>query len=158
VSLSFSHQKLNNSTTPALMDLLLDIKTVIAAYDQEVWYLLYRYDQEFHDYAMTNRAISRFIELFTVKIVESNRTEYRLLGKLHRCNDLPAMVYKDGDHIWRRRGLHHRDHDLPAIICSDGGQYWCQHGVPHRDNGLPAAIYADGSMAWYQHGVEVSFM
>jgi hypothetical protein len=131
------------------MDLLLDIKTVIAAYDQEVWFILYKYDQEFHNYAVTDHAIRRFIELFTVKTAEPNSTEYQLLGKLHRC-DLPAVICADGYQAWYQRDRLHRC-DLPAVIHADGTQCWYQRDLCHRCD-LPAAIYMDGTQAWYQHG------
>jgi hypothetical protein len=133
------------------MDLLLDIKTIIAAYDQEVWYLLYRHDQEFHDYAVTSHAISWFIELFTVKMVGLDHIEYRLLGHLHR-RDLPAIFYADGDQAWYQRGAIHRDNDLPAVICANGDQWWCQRGLCHRDNDLPTLILANGDQYWYHGG------
>jgi hypothetical protein len=157
------------------MDLLLDIKTVIAAYDQEVWYLLYRHDQEFHDYAVTGRAISRFVELFTVKTVKLHSTKYRLFGRLHRCG-LPAVIRANGAQAWYQRGLchrgndlpavttvygykawflngrRHRDNDRPAMVSSRGDQQWYQHGELHRDNDLPALIHMNGDREWYQHG------
>ena len=30
-------------------------------------------------------------------------------GKLHRDNDLPAVVYANGDQIWYQNGKRHRD-------------------------------------------------
>jgi hypothetical protein len=140
----------NISSLHSIASLLLDIKTVIAAYDQEVWYRLYRYDQEFHDYAVTRHAISRFIELFTVKTVIHNQTEYRLLGHLHRC-DLPAIFYANGDQAWYQRGQRHRGNDLPAVVCADGYQAWYQQGRLYRDNDLPTVIHVDGTQYWYQH-------
>jgi hypothetical protein len=141
-------------TTVMQMDLILDIKTIIASYDREVWYRLYRYDPEFRAYAMTPHAIARFIELFTVKTVYPDLTEYRLFGKLHR-RDLPAMVCRNGDQYWYWRGSCHRDDDLPAAIHANGTQWWYQHGQRHRGNDLPAIIGTGGYRAWHQHGVYV---
>jgi hypothetical protein len=130
--------------------LLLDIKTIIAAYDQEVWYILYRHDQEFHDYAVTDQAISRFVELFTVKTVDPHSTNYQLFGKLHHCG-IPALILANGDQYWYQRGVCHRGNDLPAIILADGYQAWYQRGQCHRCD-LPAVTLANGHQAWYQHG------
>ena len=43
-----------------------------------------------------------------------------------------------------------RDNDLPAIIFKDGEQGWYCHGKKHRDHGLPAVIWANGtSLKWF---------
>jgi hypothetical protein len=83
-----------------LSSLLLDIKTVIASCDPEVWYILTRYDSAFHEYAITPYAIARFIELFTVKTIFADYTEHRLFGRLNRGNDLPALIYDSGSQYW----------------------------------------------------------
>jgi hypothetical protein len=73
-----------------LPSLLLDVKTLIAACFQEVWITLYVYDRVFRDYATTTAGRMRFVELFTVKtIYDGGGEDYRLLGQLHRSNDLP---------------------------------------------------------------------
>ena len=38
----------------------------------------------------------------------------------------------------------HRDNDLPAIVCRNGTKHWFKHGVLHRANG-PAVIYPEVS-------------
>ena len=55
-------------------------------------------------------------------------------GLLHRNNDRPAIVWKDGTQEWYWRGKLHRGLNKPAIIESDGTQTWCQFG------GKPKAI------------------
>jgi hypothetical protein len=42
--------------------------------------------------------------------------EYRLFDKLHRENDLPAIIWDNGTKEWWFKGKCHRDGDLPAII------------------------------------------
>ena len=74
-------------------------------------------------------------------------------GELHRDNDLPAVIYLNGQEEWYRHGKLHRDGDMPAIVHSDGSQEWYQHGELHRDNDLPAVIRPSGSQKWYQHGM-----
>ena len=111
-------------------NLIFDIKCHIAKFDQESWYVLYLYDADFRKYAVTEQGIKLFKELFTKCIIneELKRTEYRLLGKLHR------------------------DNDKPAVICTDGSQFWYQNGNLYRDNDLPTIIYADGKQVWYKNG------
>ena len=74
-------------------------------------------------------------------------------GKLHRDNDLPAIIFGIGDRYWYKNGELHRDNDLPAIICENGDQFWYKNGKLHRDNDLPAEIWIDGSRFWYQNGL-----
>lgn len=45
----------------------------------------------------------------------------------------------------------HRDDDLPAVIVENGPKYWLQHGVQHRENG-PAVIHPDGSTEYWVEG------
>ena len=73
-------------------------------------------------------------------------------GKIHRDNDLPAVINLYGDQIWYKNGEIHRDNDLPAIIYSNGAQYWYQNGLFHRDNDLPAIIFITGTQHWYKNG------
>ena len=72
-------------------------------------------------------------------------------GKVHRDNDLPALT-NDGPQAWYRNGEQHRDNDLPAVINTNGTQSWYQNNKLHRNNDLPALIREDGSKTWYQDG------
>ena len=74
---------------------------------------------------------------------------WRLNGKLHRDNDLPAVEYADGTKQWWLNGELHRDNDLPAVEYADGTKAWYLNGKLHKDNGLPAVEYADGTKLWY---------
>ncbi len=76
-------------------------------------------------------------------------------GKLHRDNDLPAIIYKiyqDEDQYWFKNGKLHRDNDLPAVVHQNGYQGWYKNGVLHRDNDLPAQISPNGTLRWYKNG------
>lgn len=72
---------------------------------------------------------------------------------LHRDNDLPAIVYKEGTQGWYRDNDHHRDGDLPAFISAYVKAYF-RHGNLHRENG-PAYIIIDGESEWYIDGIKV---
>lgn len=83
------------------------------------------------------------------------RREFRLHGKLHRDNDLPAVEGNEtrtkGYGEWWQDGLRHREGDLPAFV-KWHAQMWWRRGVLHRDGDLPAVI--DGKkMEWWKDGV-----
>jgi len=62
-------------------------------------------------------------------------------GKLiyHSFDDEPAMIYDNGTKYWYKDGLLHRDNNLPAIIYSDGdcgyykneNRYWFINGTEY---------------------------
>lgn len=45
---------------------------------------------------------------------------YNEFGQIHRDNDLPAMIYADGDQEWFVNDRKHRENNLPAVIWADG--------------------------------------
>lgn len=88
--------------------------------------------------------------------------EWYNMGVLHRDNDLPAVIYKNGPQKWILDGKLHRDNDLPAISYDYDDQYynnfldndlptiiygryycWYNKGKLHRDNRLPAIVATD---------------
>jgi hypothetical protein len=75
-------------------------------------------------------------------------------GRIHRCGDLPAIIWADGQQEWYKEGKRHRDGDLPAVIRVNEQQCqnWYNEGKQHRDGDLPAVIYADGAQFWYKEG------
>jgi hypothetical protein len=77
-------------------------------------------------------------------------TYFYLFGKLHRENDLPAVIYKDNTKLWFINDKPHRDGDLPAVI-SGGREEWYKYGHRHRDDDKPA-VYDDGLKKWYYRG------
>ncbi len=130
------------------MDLLIEIKILIASFDQETWIKMVLYDNYFHKYAYSDIGRRQFIDLFTVIKVNSNLTSYTLFGKLHR-DYLPAIIYRNGERKWGQNGKVHRT-DGPAVIYVNGGQCWCQNSKIHRIDG-PALIYASGEQYWYKN-------
>ena len=64
--------------------------------------------------------------------------------KLHRDNDLPAIIWTGGNQEWYKNGVCHRENDLPAIVTTDGTHAWYKNGNLHRDNG-PTVINVNGS-------------
>jgi hypothetical protein len=71
---------------------------------------------------------------------------------LHRANDLPAIVSRDGTLIWARYDYFHRMNDKPAFIGGDGAYEWLIDGALHRSYDLPAVILNDGTRMWYCNG------
>ncbi len=70
----------------------------------------------------------QIVEHYTTKNEIPDRTWYLFCGRLHRNNDLPAVIRANGTQEWRQHGKVHRDNDLPAIICTNGSQEWHQYG------------------------------
>ncbi len=161
------------------MDLLIEIKIIIASFDQEAWIKLVLYDSAFCEYAYTVRGKQLFIKLFTTMQVVISMPithtvrEWRIFDKLHR-NDGPANIDENGNQYWYQNDQVHRDNG-PAEVYASGTLIWCQHGQYHRHDGPamisvnggyyewyyngkrhriggPASIHADGCYLWYQHG------
>lgn len=66
-------------------------------------------------------------------------------GKLHRDDDLPAIVNANGSNQWYQNGKLHRDNDLPAIVWENGSNEWFRHGRRYRKNDLSVIVNEDGS-------------
>jgi len=49
-------------------------------------------------------------------------------GELHRENDLPAVIFKNGTKVWWKNGKRHRENDMPAIIREYGSKEWFVNG------------------------------
>jgi len=73
----------------------------------------------------------------------------------HRDNDLPAVIFSDGNQQWWVNGKLHRDNDLPAAIFADGTQQWRVNGKLHRDNDLPAVIFSVGNQQCWVNGQRI---
>ncbi len=77
---------------------------------------------------------------------------YRL-GKIHRSNDKPAIVERDGTLQWWKDGKRHRSDDQPAYIGHDGVHEWCRRGKLHRGHDKPAYVWTKhGLENWYRRG------
>lgn len=153
-------------------DLILDIKIIIASYDDHVWYSMYKYDKEFTSYCKSSLGMKTYVQLFTY--IKNNNTEYYLFNKLHSNYDHPAQIDIYGIQWWYYHGTMHRENDQPAIICDSWKRWyihgnlhrekdqpalvmnsckkWYIHGNLHRENDQPAIIYASGIQEWYYHG------
>jgi len=82
------------------------------------------------------------------KIGENGNKYWYKNNKLHRDNDLPAIIYENGEQRWYKNGFLHRDNDLASVICPYGYQGWYKNGVLHRDNDLPVIIFSNGYQLW----------
>jgi len=79
---------------------------------------------------------------------------------IHRDNDLPAVIIRDGKkQIWFKNGLKHRL-GKPAII-SQAFSYdlsyeeWWIEGQKHREDG-PAVTFSSGNKEYWLNGVEIT--
>jgi len=78
--------------------------------------------------------------------------EWYVRGRLHRNDDLPAVIRSDGKQSWYRHGQRHRDNGLPAVInLVHGVQKWYVAGNLHRDEDLPA-VMRPRVLRWFKHG------
>ncbi len=64
------------------------------------------------------------MEAYTSRINRGSHTCYEFCGKLHRGDDLPAVVGHNGEKHWYWMGLPHRDDDKPAIVRPCGTREW----------------------------------
>jgi predicted ATP-binding protein involved in virulence len=87
----------------------------------------------------------------------------RLYKENNDLKNIKESCYKAVDKYGTERWYNkdeklHRDNDLPAVIYSDGSKFWYQNGERHRDNNLPAIINANGYQAWYKNGVFIKYI
>lgn len=54
-------------------------------------------------------------------------------------------------------GSIHRDNDLPAVVKKDGTQMWYDFGELHRV-GKPAVVYPDGKVEYWEHNKPISIL
>jgi antitoxin component YwqK of YwqJK toxin-antitoxin module len=113
----------------------------------------YKKDDHGNEYWYKNGKLHRDNDLPALIYKDGDKLWYKN-DKLHRDNDLPSIILINGDKFWYKNGNSQRDGDLPAIILSDGSEYWCKNDKLHRDNDLPAMILADGTQYWYYNGVK----
>lgn len=98
-----------------LFELILEVKVNIALFDENVWIKMVLYDKEFKCYAYKKEGLKQFVDHFTQKI--NNKTT--LFGKLHSIDDKPAII-SGVSQSWYYQEKLHRENDLPAIIHTDG--------------------------------------
>jgi hypothetical protein len=135
------------------MELVFDVVKLIASFDKDTWYNLYRVDERFYEYARTDAGIREYTELATEYTITNDEylRETRLFGKFHSINDLPAIIHVNGKQEWYKNGNRHRDGDLPAIMGGDS-QEWFKDDRRHRDGDLPAVIFDYGAQYWFKYG------
>jgi hypothetical protein len=147
-------------------ELLLDIKILIASYDDTAWARLYAHDNEFNLYAKTDVGINVFISLFWKESVNDGLIRRTIFEKLHSFYDIPAYVlifdYISFDSSivkyeyqkWYKGGKLHRDDDMPAYIHTTTSynhyhdtKKWYQNDMLHREHDRPAIV--DGGIEKY---------
>ena len=152
-----------------LFDLPNDIKQLIVSYDQKLWIMFAIYNDSFMKHTARNRKI--FVNLFTLHTNDSRTQEWRLFNKLHRENDLPAIINNTGCYwwwcqlnidticnatIWYKAGVIHRSTKdpvtkltLPAII-SDEMSIWMLNGKYYREREYPTQV-TPTEQIWMTH-------
>lgn len=73
-------------------------------------------------------------------------------GKIHRDDDLPAIVFASGLQQWYKNGKLHRDNDKPAHIHPSGHIVYYKQGRLHRNADFPAMLHPDGSCDFVYQG------
>lgn len=92
--------------------------------------------------------VIHFFEEFKNRIIFQDKY-YRL----HREDDGPAVMYKNGSFYWYKHGKLHRDNG-PAIIRRIGTREWYKNDVLHRE-GAPAIEDFNGIIGdnwWFLNG------
>ena len=90
---------------------------------------------------MTQKIIFQIVVDYDLKDIRDLIGDYTVEdGKLLVVSEeqlaILILAYQ-GAQYWFKNGKLHRDNDLPAVIYADGTQYWYQNGKFHRDNDLP---------------------
>ena len=78
--------------------------------------------------------------------------------KIHRGNDLPAIIGIDGHKCWYKYGELHRENDQPAIEGLNGDKAWYICGKLHRDKNRPAVEFGNGDRykEWWLNGINIT--
>lgn len=81
---------------------------------------------------------------------------YHRESKDEQGNELPAVVNRAKNCLeWWVRGLLHRDNDKPAIIYKNGEKRWYTNGKLHRANNKPA-VYIPHQIQFWENGVRLN--
>ena len=147
------------------INLPIEIKLEISKLSLSTFNLLIRSDKSFYVYILNHPKLLSFIkDHFTVKIENIyygfNEIKYKLNGKVHRENDLPAYIKSDTLYEWWKDGKRHREGDLPAYIKITNDitiQEWWKDDKQHRDNDLPAVVESISNginiCQWWKNGL-----
>lgn len=89
-----------------------------------------------------------------VRLVKTEIYEiwYNKYGLKHRDDDMPAVIYSNGNKGWYKNGKLDRKNDLPAMIGNNGEEYWFEDGLLHREDDLPAIIKPNGTRLYFKYG------
>lgn len=68
------------------------------------------------------------------------------------CDDEEYMAFDGGTKRWFKNRKVHRDNDLPAVIEANGDMLWYQNGKLHREGGKPAVVFHNGRKDYYLNG------
>jgi hypothetical protein len=138
--------------------ILLDIKKVIASYNEDVYFKMTRIDDEFKEFAFSDIGKRHFVRLFKKVGMDIEANKYTsIFGRKHSFNDEPASINRfSGVKIWYYNGLRHRpdqdgQSDLPAYE-SRYCNMWYKNGLKHREGDLPTVVSA-GILEWHYNGL-----
>jgi hypothetical protein len=110
--------------------------------------------EDFLDLGISERVLAEhdFTGQLNGKFREDDVIVWYRDGKIHRDDDLPAMVSEDGSQAWYIDGELHREDDKPAIIRENGDTEWYWNGRLNREDDKPAVEKTNGEKAWYIDG------
>lgn len=87
-----------------------------------------------------NAFASSNVNNFTIFNNTEKGQKWSLSNKLHREDDLPAMISATGIKMWFNNNKLHRENDQPAVVRLNGDKEWYYNGERHRENDQPAYI------------------
>lgn len=132
------------------MNLILDVKIVIASHDKDVWFKLMMIDEEFESYTYTQMGLQVYRDAFVTIEKLQFQTWYRL-GDISKCeypfNDMTVWYTLNPKGVQYKLCIH-RDFG-PAVIRSDS-QAWYQYDLLHRIDG--PAVDNETQEMYYEYG------
>jgi len=130
------------------------VKSIVI--DEQSTIIRFRSGRSISVISMFNERMQKIIAKEDCKIKEDKIKTWRdENGKLHRDNNLPAVIYPDGSQHWFKHGNFHRENNLPAIVSFDGSKEWIVNGKLHRLNG-PAIDKINGHKEYWINGVHLT--
>ena len=97
--------------------------------------------------SMTTEFAYRFEDYLKAKIWYKH-------GLIHRENDLPAIINKNGSEEWYQGGLRHRDNGPAFVYEQYNCELWYKNNLQHREDG-PAIIMGGLGERWYYNGMPI---
>lgn len=152
-----------------MLTLLKEIRILIALNFDDVFYKLYITDPDVAEYARTNAGKYAYQKLAIKEEILPCKTEYKLFGKLHNIDDMPAIVYPERrvslDEMLMMRDVveeieddEERKAKMFDLACINGAKLWYRNDLRHRDGDLPAIAMYDMrndkyTYTWYKDGM-----